>query len=632
MRVLQLALCCAALGSWSTDAVGQTNVGDADQSVPDSRSGSHSSAVADAADWQGAWTTDRGLLELKLDDDSISGQLGGKTKVQGVVDGRRLQLSYSSGFYRYEATLALDDSGHSFSGESKRGRTTSSWDGVRAQADPVPDAEPLDFSGHWLLSWGVAQLSQEGNQVEGTYGANGFGSIKGTVSGRRLDFQWKRIRASGHGWLEVLPDGQRLLGQTVDSKTNREIVGTRAIGYEPEPAAPAPGSTVRGIASNGMLYVLRWPESGNEPTFGRDAIVLLHGSNFTTAGMVGVVAKRWPEIAAKNAIIGIQGENWARWSKADDLRFNYTYVNWMGRSTYRGYPYTDRESPALVMEVIDEIVQRHQFRRLFVGGHSQGGYLTYVLHMHFPEKLAGTFPIAGGMIMQAEPDVFEDADLQRAQRDTPMVIVHGRRDRVVGYSSSTYAYHRLLDHDFHNVNLLSPDAGHPFDFLPIGDALAWLDGASSIDGDSLRVWAEQAAEANDWRSVGTALKRAKDLSQFDQLDQVRQAHEQAASARSQELLADIRNNLDSSWIDGYLEWKEQFGASETAVELQAAFEPLRQEHTARAKPLLAEARKLFREKKQDAGWEKYRQVVEQCYASPHYRTWKDRVTKHFSAE
>ena len=139
---------------------------------------------------------------------------------------------------------------------------------------------------------------------------------------------------------------------------------------------------------------------------------------------VASIAQAWPDIAKDYLILGLNGEIPS--NLGDDPRFNYTYVNFMGRSTYKGFPGTDRESPALVSEAMDELRKVYPVGRYFVGGHSQGGYLTYVMLMHFPEKIAGAFPISCQVMIQCEPDVFKDEALRTAQRLVPLAIVHGK--------------------------------------------------------------------------------------------------------------------------------------------------------------------------------------------------------------
>ena len=97
------------------------------------------------------------------------------------------------------------------------------------------------------------------------------------------------------------------------------------------------------------------------------------------------------KLADDYVIVGIDGERWQDWSEPDDPRHNYTYVNWMGKSTYEGYPNTHRESPALVAELIEALKAQTGCERVFVGGHSQGGFLSWFLAMHHPELVSGTF-------------------------------------------------------------------------------------------------------------------------------------------------------------------------------------------------------------------------------------------------
>ena len=54
---------------------------------------------------------------------------------------------------------------------------------------------------------------------------------------------------------------------------------------------------------------------------------------------------------------------------------------------YRGFPGTDRESPALVREAMDELRRVYPVKHYLVGGHSQGGYLAYSLLMNSPEAV-----------------------------------------------------------------------------------------------------------------------------------------------------------------------------------------------------------------------------------------------------
>ncbi|MGI9519300.1 MAG: hypothetical protein ACR2NP_19775 [Pirellulaceae bacterium] len=576
-------------------------------------------AHAQSNPWDGEWVTDEGLMVLNADDDEIRGTYGDGGTLKGTARGEQLELTFRNGNSSGTVNLSLSDDGHSFDGQWETRRGSGPWRGWLKDSD-AEDYETADFSGYWMTSWGPMQIEQDGDAVTGRYAAHGWSTFTGNVRGRRMTFEWKKLHFSGEAWLEQGPDGERLFGMTMSDDPSLWI-GMRMPEFQHH-VQPVAGEIVKGYADNGMQYHLRMPDEW-EPGDAVDVIVLLHGSNWTTAGMVYITNENWPDVGRKYAILGIQGERWVKSSDADNPRFNYTYVNWMGRSTYEGFPYTNRESPYLVMQVIDELDELHSFDRVFLGGHSQGGYLTYVMHMHFPEKLAGTFPVAGGLIIQAEPDVFDDEDLKKAQRETPMAIIHGTRDGVVKHSTGVYNYNRFLAHDFPLTQFIQPESGHPYDFLPVSDAIEYLDMMTTEDGEALAVWTENQLEAKNWRHVGAAIQRARQIGAADRFTSISQAFEDAAKLEAADLAQSITANTDSRWIDGFLAWQEAFETSQAGSDAKAAYRALQETHDERAGELMTEARQAFRSRKSEKGWEKYQQIVDEFYASRHYRTVKN---------
>ena len=588
-------------------------------------------ASGQTSDWDGQWITNLGPIVLTQNESKVTGKFDGTGKVKGAIEGKKLKCTYTKkqtrgGELKGEFVVELGDDSRTFSGTYSTARRRGKVNGWKALPADQRGEEPVDFSGHWLSSWGNMVLKQDGKKVSGHYGSQGLATLKGKVNGRRLELVWTKLQWSGDAWIELTEDGKRIYGTTVDDDPTAWI-GLRAseFSYHPEPKA---GEIVKGYADNGMLYHLRMPDDwkAGEKT---DLVVLLHGSYWTTAGMVFVTAKNWPEIGKKYAILGIQGEQWADWSGEDDLRHNYTYQNWMGRSTYKGFPYTDRESPSLVMEMIDELDEKYSFARRFIGGHSQGGFLTHVLHMHFADKIDGTFPIAGGMIIQAEPDVFEDEDLIAAQKETPMALVHGKRDNVVPYSTGQYVYNRYLSHDFGRVQFIRPNMGHPYDFLPVNEAISYLDVMTTDDADALQKWAEEKVQKKEWRAVGNAIERAKKIKAGKAFSPIWKSYEAAAKKDAAKHMKAMKKNQNGKWVDGFLQWQEQFGQSNAAKELNKLFAEMREAHAEPAKENAIEARKAFNSGKAAKGWELNREIVEKYYASTQYRTLKKQVEKHF---
>ena len=584
---------------------------------------------AQESEWNGDWITDDGEMSFFVESGELTGSFGLEGDVSGSVDGNTAEIEYTSAKTKRQqavnkkAKIALGDEGVTFSSQGK-GKKLRGW----KLLDKIDEhAAPADFSGHWLSNWGNMVLQQKGNKVTGIFGSQGLATLEGTVRGRRMNFKFKRYHFTGEGFIEQNADGSRIYGTTIKTENPSKWIGVKPSQYQHH-VAPKAGQIVKGYADNGMLYHLRMPDNwkDGDPV---DVIVLFHGSNFTTLGMVHITAKNWPDIGKKYAILGIQGDRWADWSNEEDLRHNYHYVNWMGRSTYQGYPYTDRESPSLVMEVIEELGNEHSFERTFVGGHSQGGYLTYTISMHFPDQVDGTFPIAGGMMIQCEPDVFDDADLQRAQRTTPMVILHGKSDRVVNYSMSEYAYNRLLGHGFNNVLLLNPALGHPYDFLPVDEAIAYLDALTTDDAQVLLDYTEMRAAQKDWRTVGLALQRAEEIGEEKKFESIKMSFESEAAKHADRHLKEMKKGVYGKWLDRFLRWHEDFALADAAAEVNEQWEALAAEHSRSAKELSKEASQAFRSGKQADGWELRKKIVLENFASPQYRTLKNGVEKKF---
>jgi hypothetical protein len=61
-----------------------------------------------------------------------------------------------------------------------------------------------------------------------------------------------------------------------------------------------------------------------------------------------------------------------------------------------------------VSALTKELQSAFKTTRTYVGGHSQGGFVTYSVIMHFPELHQGAFPMACDCWMQHEPNLWEE--------------------------------------------------------------------------------------------------------------------------------------------------------------------------------------------------------------------------------
>ncbi len=588
--------------------------------------------------FDGEWRTSYGVVKLEQTGNDVTGTYGnaGEFTLQGTVEDHKLTFEYKEGQSSGNAQWTLAESGHSFHGGFQvRGGRAGGWDGWRPDPE-APVGKQSALGGLWLTDLGLMELEQSGDEVRGRYAVGGTSEIKGKVTGRRFEFESKAFRP-GTGWFDVANDGGAFAGA---ANTNGfpgwyGWQGRRAPEFTRH-AALVPGQIVDGSTSGLLTYSARAPE-GYVDGDGRKwpAIVILHGSNMNGKSYVNTIAAAWPDIARDYLLIGINGERPS--DTGDDPRFNYTYVNYVGRSTFNGYPGTDRESPALVAEALQVLREEYPIARYLVGGHSQGGFLTYSLLMNFPEQIAGAFPISAGVIFQCEPGAYADDALRAAQRTVPLVIVHGKNDPAVSFSSGEYGATLFGEAGWPAFRFFADDsgAGHMFARLPVDQAIRWLEAQATDDAARLVDFAEQRMkEAGGNRDAVAALNRAHTL-KADAIDDATRARldrlldevNTRARAGAEEFLPRIRNDEGKTWIDGLLAFRDDFEFAPAAREVMQAFEAVRAGHEGPAQKALGEARAAFQQGRRDDGYAKYQEIVDEYCAASSYRNVKRWLTE-----
>jgi predicted esterase len=583
--------------------------------------------------FNGEWRTSFGVVTLRQTADAVTGTYGNANQftLKGSVSGNKLTFEYHEGPTRGDAHWTLDDTGHAFRGRYQLpGNRAGPWDGWRPDPQALT-AKPANLTGLWLTDLGLVELEQTGDKVKGRYALRGTSEIKGTVTGRRLEFTVDSFRP-GTGWFDASADAATLAGAATTTGAPHWYGwrGRRAPEYVRH-AKLVPGKIVVGSTTNLLTYAARAPETF-KPGDGRKwpAIVILHGSNMNARAYVSTIAAAWPDLARDYLLIGINGERPSDLGRPGaDPTFNYTYVSYVGRSTFKGFPRTDRESPALVAEGLDDLRAAYPVSHYFVGGHSQGGFLTYSLLMNFPEKIAGAFPISAGVIFQAEPAAYADQPLRAAQRAVPLAIVHGKSDAVVGFDTGEYAATLFGEANWPAFRFFADasPAGHRFGLLPVNPAVRWLEAHASDDPAKLLDFAEQRLNANAHRDAVAALNRARALNPTDKaavarVDRLARAIDAKAAPGAKQFLPKIRANTSNDWIDAFLAWRDDFEFAPAARETVEAFNALRAQHDAPAKAAFAEARTAFQQNRPADGYAKYQEIVDKQYAAPTYRTVK----------
>jgi predicted esterase len=575
--------------------------------------------------FSGEWKTTFGPVRLEQKGDDVTGQIVSfKLPLKGVVKGKEMRVGYDEGPVHVDATAMLQPSGHSFNGTFQASNGNRGiWNGWRPEP-AAPKGEPAEFSGLWLTDLGLMELAREGARVKGRYALRGTSSLEGEIKGRHLDFHVKALR-TGPGWFDLDEKGTSFAGAGgTDGMPGWYGWNGRKAPEYVRHVPLAAGKLTLGSTDNLLTYSIRAPES-YKPGEGKKwpVVVVLHGSNMNAQAYVSTLAAAWPDIARKYIILGINGEIPSNLA-VDGPLFNYSYVNYAGRSTFGGFPGTDRESPALVREALDELKKVYPTQHYFVGGHSQGGFLTYSLLMNSPETIAGAFPVSAGVIFQCEPSAYRDEALKAAQRKVPLAIVHGKNDPMVSFEGGSYAFGLFLDAGWPAVRLFADDtAAHMFGRLPVGPAIRWLEVMASQNPATLLDLAERRIKEHGYRDAIAALRRARSLSQGAQdtarLERLLKTIDTEAAAKAKVYLDAIKADKDSSWIDGFLAFRDDFGFADSASGAMAAFGDLRSKQDAPAAKLLGEARGLFRQGRRDDGFTKVKAVVEKYYASSSYR-------------
>ncbi len=383
------------------------------------------------------------------------------------------------------------------------------------------------------------------------------------------------------------------------------------------------GKVEDGTAKNGVTYHVRLPAK-YDPKKGLPAILILHGSNMNSKAYVETIAGTWPRLAEDVVLLGVNGEKRAAGSPEDNPAFNYTYVNYAGKSKYKGYAGTDRESPALVPEVLSEIKQRVNLTKIFVGGHSQGGFLTYSLLMNTPELFAGAFPVSGGVIIQAEPTAYDKPEVRAAQRKVPLAIVHGENDEVVGFGMGRSAHEAFLGDGFPMVRLFAhKTAAHMFALLPVEDAVRWLEAMSSDDPAALVAFAQKRLGEGAHRDALALVVRAKGLDKggkaASKIKALEQAVEKEAAPKAKALEKAIAQAKDDSWVADFTAFRASFEHASCAKGVMGAYAKLRALHEKPAEELFYAARRDFQAEKDQDGYTKCEELVRKYYASSYYR-------------
>ena len=367
----------------------------------------------------------------------------------------------------------------------------------------------------------------------------------------------------------------------------------------PEVDAPVkvkPGSIgLLKAAGKGMRYFLRVPKKYN-PREGARLIIFLHGSNMNgLAYLRGFEAKKWCE---DDILCCPNGESGTDPFGANNFGFG---------------------SAPFVADVTEEIQKAFRITVTYVGGHSQGAFLTYSVILNYPDLYQGAFPMAGDCWMQNEPNLWETKpDILKKQKEIAIAVIHGRQDPVVAFSQGEHAYDCFRAMGWTKLRLFAPkNLNHMFMLAPIDEAIEWLDAMNGRNERKSPSLAAKWAREGEW---GWVWHTARGLNPGGAM--LQKSAEDAAT-KALPAMTQTMKGPPRDWIPKWIEFWRIHGAAAAAQPLVANYLSQRDQQRSVALRLFNESRALFRSGKRDEAY----QVLEKLQAeAPHtyqgYFAWK----------
>ncbi|MFK7769887.1 MAG: hypothetical protein AB8B55_21950 [Mariniblastus sp.] len=377
------------------------------------------------------------------------------------------------------------------------------------------------------------------------------------------------------------------------------------------PEVVRPGETMLVTPGNGeMQYFLRIPKSYDSDK-GARIIVFLHGSN-------------------SNGITYLRSIENAGWCADDILVCPNGERGNKEKDPYKANNFTFGSAPQIAT-VTKQIQAAFKHKRTYLGGHSQGGYVTYSCIMNFPELYDGAFPMAGGCWIQNEPNIWESNSAKLTlQKQIPIAIIHGRSDTVVPYELAKQARQAFLHMGYPKLRLFNPHRlGHQFMLSPVPDALKWMD---AMNGETPRQSLVLAAGWVRNKQYGWAHQTAIEILKNEDLqtklksacEKICQDVEDAARIKTPSIKKSMLNDPAKRWIPKWAEFFTQFGATSAASELVKEYQTNRKSQRENAKELFekgikeiyrAKGDKLPEEKKfeiREAGYQALEKLLEEA--------------------
>lgn len=119
-------------------------------------------------------------------------------------------------------------------------------------------------------------------------------------------------------------------------------------------------------------------------------------------------------------------------------------------------------------QVISDLKKKYKIGKIYIAGMSQGGIITYLSGIHYPEKIDGMI-IFGSVVMEdwLGNDDIEDGKTVRS------LIIHGNKDEAVPIKYAEDSRDLLLEHGY-DVIFKEFDGGHTVPMHLMDFVIDWI--------------------------------------------------------------------------------------------------------------------------------------------------------------
>ena len=231
-------------------------------------------------------------------------------------------------------------------------------------------------------------------------------------------------------------------------------------------------------------------------------------------------------------------------------------------------------SAKYVAAITEEVQKTFPVARSYVGGHSQGGFLTFSVIMHYPKLFQGAFPMAGDCWSQNEPNLWETKpEIMAQQKEIAIAVIHGQSDPVVKFSQGQHAYDVFEVMGYPRLRLFAPEKlGHQFGLSPVDKALEWLDAMVGDDDLARMKLAKTWVKEGEWGWVVqaskavVAKKKVSSRAKKSAISALKLA-EKAAAEPTKEMTAAMKSGPAAEWVPQWYAYRHQFGWTKAAAKL-----------------------------------------------------------------